>query len=58
MKLLKKGMIDVLASDSHNLTTRVPNLRQAYDIIGEDRDGEALISKLDHNGRIITDSAL
>ena len=58
MKLLKKGMIDVLASDSHNLTARVPNLRQAYDIIGEDRDGEALISKLEHNGRIITDSAL
>jgi len=58
MKLLKKGYIDVLASDSHNLTTRVPNLSQAFDIIAEDRDGESLISKLEHNGRIIVDSAL
>lgn len=28
--LLKKGLVDVVASDSHNLTDRKPNLKEAY----------------------------
>jgi protein-tyrosine phosphatase len=32
-KLLKNELIDFIATDSHNITTRVPNLKQAYDYL-------------------------
>ena len=39
-KMLRKGQIDLLASDSHNLESRRPNLAEAFDIIEQiDRKG-------------------
>jgi len=32
-KLLKNELIDFIATDSHNIMTRVPNLKQAYDFL-------------------------
>ena len=33
--LLKKGLVDVIGSDCHDLKLRCPNLHSAYEVIGK-----------------------
>jgi protein-tyrosine phosphatase len=42
MRMLRQGQIHLLGSDCHNLTTRVPNLDQAVQLIGKQLGEEAL----------------
>ena len=45
LRLLKGGLIHVIGSDCHNLTTRAPSLLPAYELI-EKKTGEELLSHL------------
>lgn len=55
-KMLKRGEIDLLGSDSHNLGSRHPNLIEASDII-EKKFRKDVLSGIWNNGRMILDSA-
>lgn len=57
VKLLKDGMIDLLGSDSHNLTSRPPNMGEAKKAI-EKRAGEEYLRKIDMNAERIFREAL
>ena len=35
LKLLKLGLIDIIASDAHNLDKRIPNLKTCYDYLSK-----------------------
>lgn len=56
MKMLKRGEIDLLGSDSHNLGSRHPNLLEASDII-ERKFRTDVLGRIWNNGRMIMDSA-
>ena len=56
-KMLSRGIIDVIGSDSHNLGSRHPNIAEALDIIAR-KPGEDAIRRLSSNGRLILESAL
>lgn len=49
IKLVKNGLIDVLGSDAHNMTTRGPRLKEAREIIAEKAGREAL-RRIDKTG--------
>ena len=57
MKLFKTGRIDLLGSDSHNLTHRRPNLAEAVEII-EKKDKKGYLDHIWHQSRWIFDQAL
>ena len=57
LKMLENGEIDLIASDSHNLTSRPQNLRQAYDII-EEQLGADFAEALRVRGRLLLRSIL
>lgn len=42
MKMLKENLIDFIATDTHNMDTRVPNLRAAYNYLEKRIDKEYL----------------
>lgn len=50
--LIKKGLIDVLGSDCHNLETRPPRIKPALEIISN-RLGEQYCDKFKNNSAII-----
>lgn len=52
MRMLKKGQIDLLGSDCHNIRHRPPRLGEAMALI-RSRLGERMIDRLDANGRQI-----
>lgn len=52
MKLLKKGLIDVLGTDCHNTTTRVPVMREALNRITSQL-GEDYVTILEQNAKEI-----
>ena len=54
IKFLKKGKIDLLASDSHNLDVRRPNLAEALPII-EKVDKNGALEHINRMGRAIFD---
>lgn len=56
-KMLSKGIIDVIGSDSHNLDSRRPNLDEAAAIIAK-KCGEDALSDLISRGQQILESAL
>ena len=45
LKMLKEGLIDVIASDCHDTKFRKPNLSKAYEII-EKKLGPEIVEKL------------
>jgi protein-tyrosine phosphatase len=53
-RLLKRGFIDVVASDCHNMDTRPPVMKAAYDRISE-KLGRDCCDKLMENARNIAD---
>ena len=57
MKLFKTGRIDLLGSDSHNLTHRRPNLAEAVEII-EKKDKKGYLDHIWHTSQRIFDQAL
>ncbi len=56
LKMLKSGMIDVLGSDCHNLTSRPPNIGRAEDVIKKALGSKA-IERIDSAGRRALGSA-
>ena len=57
IKMLKKGVIDLIASDSHNLDRRRPNIAEAVGII-ENKDKKGHIDHIMHMGQKIFEEAL
>ena len=57
VRLLKTRRIDLLGSDSHNLTSRRPNLAEAVEII-EKKDKKDALGHIIRAGRRIFDAAL
>ena len=57
VKLLKTRRIDLLGSDSHNLSSRRPNLAEAVEII-EKKDKKDALGHIIRAGRRIFDAAL
>ena len=56
IKFLKKGKIDLLGSDSHNLDDRRPNLAEALSII-EKADKKGALDHINRMSRMIFDQA-
>lgn len=56
-KMLKSGVIDLLASDSHNLDSRKPNIAEAVGII-EKRDSKIYLDHIIETGQKIFEAAL
>lgn len=50
IKMIKAGLIDVIASDCHDIKIRMPNLSKAYEII-EKKLGKETVEKLKNNAR-------
>ena len=44
LRLIKNGWVDFLGSDAHNLTTRVPNMAEAAQVIAKKLGEEALLN--------------
>lgn len=57
LRMMKHGMIDLLASDSHNLSSRHPNMGEALEII-EKKDKKGALEHIYRNGRMIFEAAL
>ena len=57
IKMLKKGVIDLIASDSHNLDTRRPNIAEAVGII-ENKDKKGHLDHIMRTGQRIFGAAL
>lgn len=57
IRMMKKGRIDLLASDSHNLTSRRPNIGEAVEIIGK-KDKKGALEHIQHIGSRIFRAAL
>lgn len=56
-RYLKKGYIDVLASDCHNVNQRPPQIAEAYELV-RDRFGEDFCIQLTDNSRQIIDGRI
>lgn len=50
LELLREAPIPLLASDCHNLTTRVPNLQEGRRVV-QQKLGRDFLDRLDHNAR-------
>ncbi|SCW59389.1 protein-tyrosine phosphatase [Ruminococcaceae bacterium YRB3002] len=57
LKMFKSGRIDLLGSDSHNLTYRKPNLREAIEII-EDKRLFSQLENVEYNSTGIFEQAI
>lgn len=57
LRMMKHGMIDLLASDSHNLSSRHPNIGEALEIM-EKKDKKGALEHIYRNGRMIFEAAL
>ncbi len=57
LRMMKHGMIDLLASDSHNLSSRHPNIGEALEIM-EKKDKKGALDHIWHTGRRIFEAAL
>ena len=57
IKMLKKGVIDLIASDSHNLDTRRPNIAEAVGII-EKKDKKGSLEHIMRTGQRVFEAAL
>ena len=57
IKMLKKGFIDLIASDSHNLDTRRPNIAEAVGII-EKKDKKGSLDHILRTGQKVFEAAL
>ena len=57
IKMLKKGRIDLLGSDSHNLNSRRPNLAEGVEIIKK-KDKKGTLDHIWRTSRRIFDAAL
>lgn len=57
LKILKNGVIDLIASDSHNLNSRKPNIAEAVGII-EKRDNRIFLDHIIETGQKIFEAAL
>lgn len=55
-KLLKNKVIDFIASDAHNTTTRPNDLKKAYDFLANKYDQEYLSDIFYNNAKIIIDN--
>ena len=42
LKLLKLGLVDIIASDAHNLDKRIPNLKTCYDFLSKHLEKDVL----------------
>ena len=42
LRLLKLGLIDIIASDAHNLDKRIPNLKTCYDFLSKHLEKDVL----------------
>ena len=56
IKMLKKGYVDLIASDSHNLDSRRPNIAEAVRIIGN-KDKKGHLDHIIHTGQRIFEAA-
>lgn len=54
LKLLDEGLVHILGSDCHNMTSRPPNLADAYDIIEKKRGREAVKTIIRNGFRLLT----
>ena len=57
LKMLKHDKIDLLGSDSHNMGSRRPNIREALNII-EDKRLSAKLQNIEYNSRNIFEQAI
>ena len=57
IRMLKKGRIDLLGSDSHNLDSRRPNIAEAITIIDK-KDKIGVLDHISRTGRRIFEAAL
>lgn len=57
LRMMKHGMIDLLASDSHNLSSRHPNIGEALEIM-EKKDRKGALDHIYRTGRMIFEAAL
>ena len=57
LRMMKNGMIDLLASDSHNLSSRHPNIGEALEIM-EKKDRKGALDHIYRTGRMIFEAAL
>lgn len=57
LRMMKHGMIDLLASDSHNLSSRHPNIGEALEIM-EKKDKKGALDHIYRTGRMIFEAAL
>ena len=53
---MKSGRIDLLGTDSHNLTTRQPNLKEALEIM-QKKDKKGAIDHINRVSRLIFEAA-
>ncbi len=56
LSFMKSGRIDLLGTDSHNLSSRIPNLRDAVEIM-EKKDKKGAIDHIWQMSRMIFDAA-
>lgn len=54
LQILDEGLIHILGSDCHNMTTRPPNIADAYDFIERKRGGEAVNKIMNYGFRLLT----
>ena len=52
LELLKMSRLPLLGSDCHNLTTRVPNLKEGRSMV-ERKLGEAFLRRMDENAALV-----
>ena len=52
LELLRRGEAHLLGSDCHNLTTRVPNLKEGRSMV-ERKLGEAFLRRMDENAALV-----
>ena len=57
LRMMKHGIIDLLASDSHNLSSRHPNIGEALEIM-EKKDRKGALDHIYRTGRMIFEAAL
>ncbi len=52
LKLIKKGYLNVIGSDCHNITNRAPHMAEAFQVI-EDRLEESIVSAIVETSRVL-----
>lgn len=57
LKMIGEGSIDFLGSDCHNVTSRVPNLGEAMEII-TDKFGSSALSRIEDNNDMLLHEAM